>query len=396
MICKIFPKSSGSFKNRIRYIFGCTKHDHAISEIKTIALNCMSSDPLPSIQNGSEKNVLEMIAEFDQVEAMRRMSIDSDRAIKPVFHAMLSLRPGEHLTDDQWALAVQTYMRDLGFNENTKYVAVMHRDTDQEHVHIVANRIHLDEDFRLVSDSNERLVSMDSASDLEDMFGLSKAPRPSETWGTAYSHAEVIAADKNNDIPFKARMIAKIAGAIEQTQTDSGDMFTLVRHLRKQQVYIHLTKNEEGQPKGIAYEFNGKTISGRKLKRSRLTFQKLTQQEGISYDPETIHQLEIEISRRDQDDQNHAAERFWYFSFYSRTRRFAVKFEPKSQSQREIDELVEAIQAFLSAIFGVPFESKKERERRDAEYIEYVPTVALSRGLFGVHERRSLETMLTM
>lgn len=392
MIGKIFPKSSGSFKNRIRYIFGCTKHDHAISEIKTIALNCMYSDPLPCIQNGSEKNVLEMIAEFDQVEAMRRMSIDSDRAIKPVFHAMLSLRPGEHLTDDQWALAVQTYMRDLGFNEDNKYVAVMHRDTDQEHVHIVANRIHLDEDFRLVSDSNERSVSMDSASHLEDMFGLSKAPHPSETWGTAYTHAEVIAADKNNDIPFKACMIAKIAGAIEQTRAENGDIFTLVKHLRKQQVYIHLTKNDEGHPKGIAYEFNGKIISGRKLKRSRLTFQKLTTQEGISYDPETLHRLEIEIARRDQDDQNHTAERFWYFSLHSRTRRFAVKFEPKSRSQREIDELVEAIQAFLSGIFGVPFESKKERERRDAEYIEYIPAVKLTRAMFGIRERQTSDS----
>lgn len=281
MIAKIFPKSSGTFRNRIRYIFGCTKHDHAISEIRTISLNCLSEDPLPSLQGGCEKDVLAMVAEFDQVEAMRRMSVDSDRPIKPVFHAMLSLRPGEHLADEQWAIAVQSYMQDLGFTEDNKYVAVLHRDTDHEHVHIVANRIRLDEDFRLVSDSNERSTSMDSASDLEDMFGLSKAPRPTETWGTAYTHAEVKAAIRENDIPHKARMIAKIAGAIEATRSEDGDMFTLVRHLRKQQVYIHLTKNEEGQPKGIAYEFQGKVISGRKLKRSRLTFQRLITQEGI-------------------------------------------------------------------------------------------------------------------
>jgi hypothetical protein len=337
-----------------------------------------------------------MIEEFDAVEKLRNMSIDSERKIKPVFHAMLSLKPGEHLSIEQWQYAIRTFMSDLGFKDTNKYVAVMHGDTDREHAHVVANRIEMDEDFRLVKDSNERSVCMDSVSDIEDDLGLAKAPRPSETWGTSFSHAEVMAADKNNDIPFKARMIAKIAGAIEQTQAENGDMFSLVRHLRKQQVYIHLTKNEEGQPKGIAYEFNGKIISGRKLKRSRLTFQKLTQQEGISYDPETLHSLEIEIARRDQDDQNRTAERFWYFSFYSRTRRFAVKFETKSRSQREIDELIEAIQAFLSAIFGVPFESKKEKERRDAEYIEYIPTLALSRALFGVHEPRPSETTLTM
>ncbi len=382
MIAKIFPKSSGSFKNRIRYIFGCTKHDHAISEIRTIALNCLGADPLPGLQGGSEKDVLAMVEEFDQVESMRRMSIDSDRPIKPVFHAMLSLRPGEHLTDEQWANAVQTYMSDLGFSEDNKYVAVMHRDTDHEHVHIVANRIHLDEDFRLVSDSNERSTSMDSASDLEDMFGLSKAPRPTETWGTAYTHSEVKAAIRDNDIPHKAKMIAKIAGAIEQTHAEGGDMFTLVRHLRRQQVYIHLTKDETGQPKGIAYEFNGKVISGRKLKRSRLTFQRLITQERINYDPETIHELEVEIARRDQDDQIGIEERFIYVRFFSKTRRFNIKFEPKSKSEREIDAMIEAIQRFLSALFGIPFESKKEKERREARYVEYHPDIALTRDRF--------------
>lgn len=396
MIAKIFPKSSGSFKKRIRYIFGCTKHDHAISEIRTISLNCLAADPLPSLQGGSEKGVLAMIAEFDQVETMRRMSVDSDRPIKPVFHAMLSLRPGEHLNDEQWAQAVQTYMSDLGFDEDNKYVAVMHRDTDHEHVHIVANRIHLDEEFRLVSDSNERSTSMDSASDIEDMFGLSKAPRPTETWGTTFSHAEVKAATSENDIPHKARMIAKIAGCIERTQAEGGDMFTLVRHLCRQQVYIHLTKNEEGQPKGIAYEYAGKVISGRKLKRSRLTFHKLITQEGISYDPETIHELEIEIARRDQDNQNGVEKRFVYVRFFSKTRRFDVKFEPKSKEEREIDALVEAIQRFLSAIFGIPFESKKEKERREAKYIEYIPTMQLTRATFGVGERRRQESDLTI
>ncbi|MGV6393683.1 relaxase/mobilization nuclease domain-containing protein [Pseudomonas caspiana] len=396
MIGKIFPKSSGSFKKRIRYIFGCTKHDHAISEIKTISLNCMSADPLPGIQSDTEKDIAEMIEEFDQVETMRRMSIDSDRVIKPVFHAMLSLRPGEYLTPQQWSLAVQTYMQDLGFTDDNKYVAVMHRDTDHEHVHIVANRIHLDEDFRLVSDSDERSTSMDSVSDIEDMFALSKAPRPSETWGTSFSHGEVMAAISDETIPFKDRLIAKIAGAIEATQAKDGDMFALVHHLRRQQVFIHLTKDDQGQPKGIAYEFNGKVISGRKLKRSRLTFQKLTTQEGILYDPETLHDLEIEIARRDCDDQNRAAERYLYFSFRSRARHFAVKFEPKSKDQREIDAIVESIQAFLSALFGVPFESEKQKRKRESNYVEYVPGTWLNPALFIHVPRPTTEDVLSM
>lgn len=182
MIGKIFPKSAGSFKGRIRYIFGCTKHDHEISGIRTINHNTMSRDPLPSILQGDESDVLEMIREFDQVEILRRSSIDSDKPIKPVFHAMLSLRPGESLTTAQWRTAVQTYLADLGFDETNQFVAVMHQDKDHQHVHIVANRIRLNDEFSMVKDSNERSVSLESVSKIEDRFSLSKAPKPKDTW----------------------------------------------------------------------------------------------------------------------------------------------------------------------------------------------------------------------
>jgi hypothetical protein len=367
MIGKIFPKSSGSFKKRIRYIFGCTKHDHEISQIVTIDSNCISKDPLPAIIAGSEDDVMEMVSEFDQVEILRRMSIDSDKPIKPVFHAMLSLRPGESLTTAQWRTAVRKYMTDLGFTENCKYVAVMHRDKDHEHVHIVANRISLDEGFPMVKDSNERSVSMDSVSDIEDMYGLKKAPRPSETWGTALTHAQVQASIRDNDLPLKHKMIAKIAGAIEQTNDCNGDMFTFVRLLRKQKVYLHLTLNSDGQPKGISYEFDGKHISGRQLKRSRLTWHKLITQEGIFYDPETIRELQEEIARRDSEEQERTY-RIYYYEFRRKNQRLYIKF---TAQQIEVMKMVEAILKLIDLIFGGGFTAKESNA--DRYYIEYIP-----------------------
>ncbi|MCF5049989.1 relaxase/mobilization nuclease domain-containing protein, partial [Pseudomonas simiae] len=178
MIGKIFPKSAGSFRNRIRYIFGCTKHDHEISSIRTISHNTMSKDPLPGILQGNEADLTEMIKEFDQVETLRCFAIDSEKAIKPVFHAIISLRPGESLTTTQWRSAVTKYITDLGFDETTQFVAVMHQDKDHQHVHIVANRIHLDDTFSMVKDSNERLISLESVSGIEDRFNLRKTPKP--------------------------------------------------------------------------------------------------------------------------------------------------------------------------------------------------------------------------
>lgn len=375
MIGKIFPKSAGSFKGRIRYIFGCTKHDHEITGIRTIDSNCFSRDPLPAILAGDETDVLEMIREFDSVEAMRRMSIDSDKLIKPVFHAMLSLRPGESLTTAQWRTAVQTYLSDLGFDETNQFVAVMHQDKDHQHVHIVANRIRLNDEFSMVKDSNERSVSLDSVSRIEDRFGLTKAPRPKDTWGVSISHAELQASIRDNDLPLKHKMIAKIAGAIESTNAVQGDMFDFVRALRRQKVYIDLTLNENGQPKGISYEFDGKHISGRQLKRSRLTWQKLTTQEGIKYDPETIRELQIEIARRDSEEQERIRLYYYEFTPLSGRRRKPVyiRFTARDyQVQKLIKQILEIIEALFDTIF------KPQECRLKRSYIEYSPGTPLS------------------
>lgn len=377
MIGKIFPKSAGSFKGRIRYIFGCTKHDHEISGIRTISHNTMSKDPLPAILQGNEEDVLEMIREFDQVETLRRLSIDSDKPVKPVFHAMLSLRPGESLTTAQWRTAVQTYLADLGFDETNQFVAVMHQDKDHQHVHIVANRIRLNDEFSMVKDSNERSTSLDSVSRIEDRFSLTKAPKPKDTWGVSITHAELQASIRDGDLPLKHKMIAKIAGAIEATNAQDGDMFDFVRALRRQKVYIHLALNEEGQPKGISFEFDGKHISGRQLKRSRLTWHKLTTQEGIKYDSETICELQTEIARRDSEEQERI--RTYYYEFIPvsgrRKKPLYIKFTGRDyQLQKLIKEILELIDAIFDAIF----KPKECRLRRS--YIEYIPGQPLEIG----------------
>jgi hypothetical protein len=352
MIGKIFPKSTGSFENRIKYIFGLSKHDHAISLIKTVGGNFFTSDPLPEIQAGNKDEIKAIISEFDEVEKLRKSSIDSNQDIKPVFHAMLSLRPGEKLTKIQWDNAIKKYMRDLGFTGTNKYVAVLHEDTDHQHVHIVANRIQLKDGFRMTSDSNERKKNVNSVSEIEDEHGLHKAPKPNETWGTAITHAEMQSAIANSDLPFKHKMIAKIAAAIEKTSENSGDMFMFVRLLRKQKVYIHLTKDENGQPKGVTFEHNGKLISGRQLKRSRLTWQKLTTQEGIEYDPETISELETEIARRVEGEYEVTTVRTRYYVFVASRRRIYISFKSKEE---EIQDIINALLQILLLLFGIIF-----------------------------------------
>lgn len=363
MIGKITDKGVGSFRNRIEYIFGLRKHEHALTTIRTIGQNCFAPDPLRHGYDKDKIDVEGMIAEFDAVEKLRNNAIDSDRIVKPVWHAILALPPGEHLDDQQWHAAIEMYLSDLGFDETNKWVAVLHGDTDHEHCHIVANRIRLDEGFAMAKDSNERSRSCDSTSRIEDHFGLNKAPAPTETWGTSITRGQMEAAEREGTIPLKHRMIAKIAGAVETCQAQGGDMFMLIQLLRRQQVYVHFTTNQDGQPTGISYEHQGKIISGRKLKRSRLTFQKLIQQEGISYDPETFYRLEIEAARRDSDRQERV--RIYYLVLRARNRR-SVRLSFKARQQKELEDTIKTIIAMILSLLGIranwEFEDKKYGE----------------------------------
>lgn len=364
MIGKIFQKGSGSFRNRIEYILGLSKHEHTTNNIKLIGKNCFASDPL---RNGYRKDEIQaeaLIEEFDAIEKIRNLSLDSDRIIKPVWHAILSLRPGESLTQESWLTAVEAYLNDLGFGLENKWIAVLHEDTDHPHVHIVANRICINDTFSLVKDNNERLRSCDSVSHIEDRFLLPKAPPPEKTWGASISRAQVEASNNESSLPWKRRLIAKIAGAVEVCQEENGDMFLLIQLLRCQSVHVHFSTDSRGHPTGIAYEHQGIIISGRRLKRSRLTFQKLILQERIRYDPKTFSDLAVEAAKRDEERQNEV--RILYIAIRAKNGRPRyVSVAAKNTKEAEI--IIRIILSLILALLGIRVNFEIE-DRRETEY----------------------------
>ena len=90
-------------------------------------------------------NQKELIQQFNEVRQL------NSKLAKPVLHITLSLVPGEELTKEKLMEMVQDCAKDMGF-ENNQYVAIHHKDTSHQHLHIVANRIGFDK--RTVSDSN--------------------------------------------------------------------------------------------------------------------------------------------------------------------------------------------------------------------------------------------------
>jgi Relaxase/Mobilisation nuclease domain len=79
----------------------------------------------------------------DPAEAAQLMQIaasDNPRVKEPVYHCGLSLAPGEHLEREQWEDVADRVLTHLGLADH-QAVLVVHNDTDQEHLHLVVNRV---------------------------------------------------------------------------------------------------------------------------------------------------------------------------------------------------------------------------------------------------------------
>jgi hypothetical protein len=90
-------------------------------------------------------NEQELVQQFNEVRQL------NPKLSKPVLHITLSLAPGENVSKDKLMEMSEHCAKDMGF-ENNQYLAIAHRDTDHQHLHIIANRIGFDK--RTVSDSN--------------------------------------------------------------------------------------------------------------------------------------------------------------------------------------------------------------------------------------------------
>jgi hypothetical protein len=78
---------------------------------------------------------------------MKAVAAENTRCKDPVLHLVLSWKVGEQPTSEQWQEAVKHAMGSLKDREGVsmadhQYLAVAHRDTENFHVHIQANRVH--------------------------------------------------------------------------------------------------------------------------------------------------------------------------------------------------------------------------------------------------------------
>ncbi len=105
--------------------------------------------------------------------ALRRLN---PKLTKAVAHLMLSPAPGDPpLTDSQWQAIADRYIEGMGYAQ-APWVGIVHRDTDHQHLHIIACRIGFD--GKTVSDANDFRKSEAVVRRLESEFELVSVASP--------------------------------------------------------------------------------------------------------------------------------------------------------------------------------------------------------------------------
>jgi len=202
------------------------------------------------------------------------------RELKPnlsrvVYHASLSLPPGENLTDGHWSEVAERYMEGMGF-KGAQFVAVKHTDTYHSHIHIIASRVRMD--GSVVSESHDYRRSETQIRGLEQEFGLT----PTAPSRDAASRAPTTGELQKGLRERKPSTRLTLQNVINQAARGRPTMSEFVSRLEGRNVAVIPNIAKTGHLSGISFRLDGEMMKGSDLGRS-FTWQGL-QKRGVNYD----------------------------------------------------------------------------------------------------------------
>lgn len=195
----------------------------------------------------------------------------------PVWHASLSLPPGENIDSDRWGEIAADFMRSMALDRH-QYVVIRHHDTAHDHVHIVASRIGLD--GQVYHGQFDAKRAIDLTQRLEERHGLTRtkgledgpAPRSRPTKN------EIEQADRTGDAPVRLRLQEIIDAALDG---EPKTVFAFMEELEAAGVTAVPNVASTGKMNGFSFEMDGVPFKGSQLGKS--FGWKALQERGIEY-----------------------------------------------------------------------------------------------------------------
>lgn len=271
-------KTGRSFKNRVKYIL---KDDH---------------DFICSNMASNYNNVSDLTDEFKAVSGFRQ------DIKKPVFHAFLSLPKNEHLTDEQWEEIAKDYLKEMNIDiDKHQYICVRHKDTDKDHIHIVANRIGLDGSVWHGQHSAFNTIAACERLEVKHSLTITKGLQGKKSDVSAPTKAEIEQALRVGEKP--ARLV--LQNALQAALVGKPDLSTFVERLQAVGIEPAFNVASTGNVAGVSFGIknNEKNIY---FKGSQLgkKFSWNTIKTKVKYDKNRDDELVRRFAARKTDDEN--------------------------------------------------------------------------------------------
>lgn len=254
-VIKIAQRGSDS-GNLVRYLFGKGKHNEHTNQRTITGTTHAHSGPW---DKQSIHQVVTDLRAYSQANPQSRIGQEN----KHVWHAAISLPPGETLTDQGWARLAQEYMRGMGFDDPAKapvrWTAVHHGVSREgnDHIHIVMSMIRQDGSKVRVHEDAKR--SRPVLTGIEQRLGLQVLkPSPTGARPITYKAGERGKAEDKGH-PIEREDLAK---RVRATATVSKTEAEFVRRLRKQGLVLRARTDDAGKVTGYAVGFPGSVMFG--------------------------------------------------------------------------------------------------------------------------------------
>lgn len=178
---------------------------------------------------------------------------------KPVWHAALSLPPGECLDVDRWQAVAYDFMARMGFDDRHAWSCWKHHDTDHEHVHIIASRIAADGSVWL--GRHDVRQAMQATEALEEVHGLQRTRAYSPEVANRQrqpSKAEIELALRTEQQPPRMQL----QSALDAALADRPSLPGLIDRLEAVGVTVRINQAATGRISGLSFELGGIAFKG--------------------------------------------------------------------------------------------------------------------------------------
>lgn len=267
-------KTGRSFKNRIKYIL---KDDH---------------DFICSNISADKNNVSDLTDEFKTVSSFR------PDIKKPVFHAFLSLPKDEKLTDYQWQEIAKDYLKEMNIDiDKHQYICVRHKDTDQDHIHIVANRIGLDGSVWHGQHSAFNTIAACERLEVKHGLTITQSLKGQKSDVSAPTKAEIEQALRTGEKP--ARIV--LQNALQAAMTGKPDLETFVERLQAVGIEPRFNVASTGNVAGVSFSVGDVAFKGSQLGKK---YSWNTIKNKVIYDKNRDDELVRSFSARKDDEPN--------------------------------------------------------------------------------------------